>query len=92
MESDEIQAPQEEVRPSAVMIRPEMPSQAEIDKHRIDHLPYRSWCPECVKGFGRERAHQAHSSEVRSIQLVPHDYMYLTRSGVFARNELPEGD
>ena len=66
-----------------------LPSQAEIDKHRIDHPPYRIWCPECVEGFGRERAHHGHEGE-RSIPLVSCGCMFFTERGVFARHELPE--
>ena len=80
----------EEARPQKPMPRPDMPSQAEIDRHRIDHLPYRAWCPECVEGFGRERAHRAGTSEERSIPLVSRDYMYLSRRGVLKKEELSE--
>ena len=31
---------------------PGRPTQEEIDEHMIDHLPFRSWCEECVKGRG----------------------------------------
>ena len=86
----ELHAPEEEARPAKVINRPDMPTQAEIDRHRIDHVPYRSWCPECVEAFGRERAHRRTDSEHRSIPLFSCDYMYLCRNGVFARDELPE--
>ena len=85
---DEITYP-EEAKEFKAAVRPWLPSQAEIDKHRIDHLPYRIWCPECVEGFGRERAHHGHEGE-RSIPLVSCDYMFFTERGVFARHELPE--
>ena len=29
---------------------PGQPTQKQLDDHRIDHLPFRSWCPECVAG------------------------------------------
>ena len=91
-EEDEIQAPEEETRPFKAMNRPEAPTQEEIDRHRIDHLPYRAWCPECVEGFGRERPHRASQDHERSIPLISLDYMYLARSGVFAREELPQSE
>ena len=89
---EEITAPEEEATPSKAMVRPSTPSQEEIDRHRIDHLPYRDWCPECVEGFGRERAHHASRDHDRTIPLISLDYMYLARSGVFAREELPQGE
>ena len=30
------------------------PTQRERDDHRRLHLPYRTWCPECVAGRGRD--------------------------------------
>ena len=41
--------PDKEALPTKVIARPGMPTQAEIERHRIDHIPYRSWCPECVE-------------------------------------------
>ena len=29
---------------------PKKPSQAEVDTHMTTHLPFRSWCPHCVRG------------------------------------------
>ena len=26
-----------------------LPCQSEIDKHNVNHIPYISWCPSCVK-------------------------------------------
>ena len=40
---------EDEALPTKVIARPGMPTQAEIERHRIDHIPYRSWCPECVE-------------------------------------------
>ena len=31
----------------------------EWEEHRIDHWPFRSWCPHCVKGRGRATAHRS---------------------------------
>lgn len=32
------------------LIDPRKPSQAEVDLHELHHLPYRNWCPHCVRG------------------------------------------
>ena len=56
---DVIESTEEEVQPRRVQRTPVLPTQSELDEHRIDHLPYRSWCPECVEGFGREMEHQS---------------------------------
>ena len=65
-ELDEIDLPEEEVRPMKGLKTPDMPTKAEVARHRVSHLPYRSWCPECVEGFGREWAHKT-SEEERSV-------------------------
>ena len=37
---------------------PKMPSQEEVGWHYVmGHIPYRSWCPICVKARGREDPH-----------------------------------
>ena len=36
---------------------PYTPSRAEVIQHRLQHHPYRSWCPHCVRGKGREDRH-----------------------------------
>jgi hypothetical protein len=43
----------EDVEPSRTLPNPELPSRSEIEKHRIDDWPPRTWCDECVEGFGR---------------------------------------
>ena len=45
----------EEVRP---LPNPVLPDQATIDRHNIDHFPYRSWCRACVSGRGRSLPHR----------------------------------
>ena len=47
-EQGAIHVPDEEVRQTRTVKSPPMPTQEEIDAHRVSHLPYRCWCPECV--------------------------------------------
>ena len=54
-EDDQLQCEETEAR--KVLPTPILPSQAKIDEHWLDHLPYRSWCGTCVSGRGRERPH-----------------------------------
>ena len=37
-----------EVEPIVVAPSPTMPSAAEVEEHRISHIPYRCWCWPCV--------------------------------------------
>ena len=46
-----------EVREARMMPDPGMPTAAQRRKHKFTHCPYRSWCPECVQGRGRDIYH-----------------------------------
>ncbi len=48
---------EEEGRRPTMMCNPRAPTRAEVDEHQATHLPYRAWCPHCVAGGGRDRAH-----------------------------------
>ena len=48
----------EDCQPKVVAPDPGRPSQAEIDEHCIDHLPFRSWCECCVRGRGTGEQHR----------------------------------
>ena len=48
-----LEAPAEEVDPRWHLPNPELPSASEIARHREDHLPYQSWCDQCMEGRGR---------------------------------------
>ena len=48
----------EEVSEEAMRVRklvdPKKPSQQEVDEHFLSHLPFRNWCPHCMKGKAKE--------------------------------------
>ena len=37
---------------------PNTPIRAEKEEHEATHIPFRSWCPYCVKGRGRNTPHK----------------------------------
>ena len=43
------------------------PSKEEVELHNKTHLPYRSWCPHCVRGKARGRAQRR-----KKIRSAPH--------------------
>ena len=86
-DSEVIESTEEEVQPRQVQRTPLLPTQSQLDEHRIDHLPYRSWCPECVEGFGRETAHTSHHDQARWVPVISCDYLFLSARGVFLRKE-----
>jgi len=50
VECDDEQEDSEEVQASKIAPNPSLPSAAEVEEHRISHLPFRSWCKECIIG------------------------------------------
>ena len=41
---------EEEATQPKVSVAPTQPSREEVERHMATHLPYRSWCPHCVRG------------------------------------------
>ena len=72
---DELQA--HKSLPTAIL-----PSLSERMEHRTADLPYRSWCPECVEAFARERSHRSIRTEERQFPLVSIDFLFLQPKGV----------
>ena len=61
----------------------EKPSQEEIDLHRLTHLPFRSWCEECVAAKSKESPHRivpAKSSQ-EEWPTIAVDFMFTSTTG-----------
>ena len=68
-DEEEVECEAEEgLRPQRVK-NPMEPSRQEWEEHCITHLPYRSWCPHCVRGRGINSPHRATSREDPGIPL-----------------------
>jgi len=63
------------------MIDPCLPSRAEIEEHRLTHLPYRNWCEQCVKGRGIERGHFRAERDPDAVAEVHVDYCFPCGAG-----------
>ena len=55
---------------------PRLPTQAEIESHRLTHLPFRNWCSHCIKGRGREAPHRRIESD-SSLPELNFDFCFL---------------
>ena len=72
-EEEEVEA-QEPVRKREVPT----PSKEEVRRHNITHLPYRSWCPQCVAGRCRDDPHKDRQEPVEGRGPEVHfDYAFL---------------
>ena len=85
-EDEIVEADEQDAEPAKVLPTPVLPSPSEVEEHRVDHIPYRCWCRECVEGFGREEGHFSRDGE-RGLPIISLDDMLLCRRGVFERKE-----
>ena len=67
---------------------PVRPSEADVGDHRLTHLPYRNWCPECVAGRGLGEQRGRHAGRDHEIPRVGIDYWFITTGGLKTRREL----
>ena len=49
----------EEARAARVPADPGRPTKKEVDEHNASHIPYRPWCPHCVKGKAVSDPHKS---------------------------------
>ena len=62
---------------------PYTPSKQERMEHDLTHVPYRSWCPHCVRGKAIALGHYVKKNEDESdkkITLVALDYAFLQKT------------
>ena len=55
---------------------PVKPSAAEVENHMVTHLPFRDWCPHCVRGKSGSKAHKANQGR-HEIPTIGVDYMFM---------------
>ena len=55
-------------------------SKAEREAHEVTHVPFRSWCPYCVRGRGRNTPHKNRGGqrEGRGVPKVSMDYFFMS--------------
>ena len=78
MVPDEDDIPERNSREKAKQ-KPKGPSSEELRIHRATHCPYRSWCPKCVAGRGRQGSHNQGEEGQDETPVVCMDYCFLRR-------------
>ena len=53
---------------------PMLPTALEVERHCLTHVPYRSWCPHCVRGRGKEMNHDKKQKEHSALKEFAFDY------------------
>ena len=54
-----------------------LPDRHTIEQHKLTHLPYRNWCPACVRGKAIEARHQKNDSRNRAVPILQLDYTFI---------------
>ena len=62
------------------MLDPQLPTKEEVEEHNLTHLPFRNWCPHCVRGAGRSADHRVHVRD-DGLPEVHLDYCFLGTDG-----------
>ena len=57
--------------------KPEEPTQREFEEHMVLHLPFRAWCPHCVKGRAKSEPHKVNKE--KEDETIPTVSMYYMR-------------
>ena len=71
----------QEARAAKAQPAPYTPSPEEIANHNMTHIPYRSWCPQCVRGKGKASPHRHYGAHHEAgVPVVSIDYKYLCDS------------
>ena len=65
----------EDSPPRTILRYPGEPTEQELKEHRVDHIPYRSWCPCCVRGRGTGTQHRR-IKEAPTVPVFGFDYLH----------------
>ena len=77
----------EEKIESRILPRPSEPTQSQEEDHRAEgHIPFRSWCSECVRARGTGEQHRGRRDR-REICTFSFDYLHLDASGIPVKKE-----
>ena len=74
----EQQAPKEDPKVKSKPI-PAKPSREDIERHNASgHVPFRSWCPLCVQGRGKEDGHKRVDNDSSDLPLFECGYHFMS--------------
>ena len=58
------------------MVDARLPTEEEVANHELTHLPYRNWCPACVKAKGKDLDHRGAVDKERKLSEYCFDYCF----------------
>ena len=77
VEADKEEEEGEEAQRAKGTRAPTKPSKEEVDDHMLTHLPFRSWCPHCVRGKSKGKPHRKGKGEEKEIPTLALDYTFM---------------
>ena len=86
----EFENAEDECAPKRNAPDPGRPSKEEVEAHRVDHLPYRSWCEHCVQGRGTGDQHR--SKGQGNVPVISVGYLLVAKSGVKPERDMTADD
>ena len=100
IQGDDVDDADQEVEPLRTAPDPQLPTEGEVEDHRVDHTPFRIWCEWCrrARGLGEQRGRGG--GAVHLIPVLAMDYFFLTKDDIETRESLsrngfardPDGD
>ena len=74
----ELECEEEEARVPRIPRDPGAPTEEEVEKHNVTHMPFRSWFPACVEGKARDKAHRLNEEQnKKGVPEIVFDYGFL---------------
>ena len=58
------------------LVDPRLPTVEERREHELTHIPYRNWCPHCIRGRGKDLDHRKGIEEERGLSEYIFDYCF----------------
>ena len=66
-----------EKREVVKMADPREPTDEERREHNLTRLPFRNWCPHCVRGRSREADHRKYKEQAEGLHELHFDFMQM---------------
>jgi hypothetical protein len=76
----------EEGKPIKCLRGPIRPTKLELEEHSHNHIPFRSWCPHCMRGKSKASGHRS-STHTREKPIISLDYAFLGVSKGVSRED-----
>ena len=59
---------------------PHRVSREEREQHELTHIPYRAWCPFCVRARGRNTPHRSRTEDMKrgGVPRIVMDYVFMS--------------